>query len=292
MKKYNTRVAPSPTGFFHLGTARTAYHNWLAAKSSGGKFLLRIDDTDTSRNNDKYVNIIHQSLDWMGIDYDDTFKQSSRLFHYKNIAKKLIDAGLAIKDDGAVRLKTDFKLDHWMDFYKNKIKVSQKDVCFSNNQVILKSDGNPTYHFASIIDDIDYDINLIIRGSDHINNTAKQLMILDSLRLINYNKSDNFIDFIHVGLIIKDGKKLSKRDDSSNIISYNGYNPDALLNFILRLGWSHPDSDFDKKSPLINKNKAKQIFFDGKMKTINCKFDNSKLKWLDKKHNQQKHKKQ
>lgn len=284
MKQYNTRVAPSPTGFFHLGTARTAYHNWLAARASGGKFLLRIDDTDKSRNDDKYTKIIYQSLDWLGIDYDNTFCQSSRINHYYNIAQQLLNAGLAIKDNNAIRLKTNFQFNYWKDFYNNKIKVSQKDIQISNNQVILKSDGNPTYHFASVIDDVDYDINLIIRGSDHINNTAKQLTILNALRDINYDKSDNFIDFIHVGLIMKDGKKLSKRDNSSDIMAYNNYNPDALLNFILRLGWAHPNPDFDKICPLIDKDKGKQIFFDGKMKTVNSSFDSNKLKWLDKKY--------
>ena len=284
MKQYNTRVAPSPTGFFHFGTARTAYHNWLAARASGGKFFLRIDDTDVSRNDDKYTQIIYQSLDWLGIDYDNNFNQSSRINHYYGIAQKLLDADLAIKENGAIRLKTGFQCNYWKDFYNNKIKVSLKDIQISNNQVILKSDGNPTYHFASVIDDVDYDINLIIRGSDHINNTVKQLTILNALRDIDYDKSDKFIDFIHVGLIMKDGKKLSKRDDSSDITSYKDHNPDALLNFILRLGWAHPNSDFDKICPLIDKDKAKQVFFDGKMKTVNSSFDSNKLKWLDKKY--------
>jgi glutamyl-tRNA synthetase len=286
MKTYNTRVAPSPTGFFHLGTARTAYHNWLAAKASGGKFILRIDDTDNNRNNDGYTKVIFQSMDWLKIDYDITFTQSSRKNHYMDVANMLVQHDLAFHDDGAIRLKTNYLISDWNDFNANTMAVSQKDNDTSNNLVIIKSDGTPTYHFACVVDDIDYDINLIIRGADHISNTIKQIFIFKALAQINYPKADLPVDFSHVGLIMYKGKKMSKRDGASNLMLYkdNNYNPDAILNFILKLGWSHPDPQFDSKNPLINKDLAKQIFFDGKLRAANCSFDQNRLDWLNKKY--------
>lgn len=292
MNIFNTRVAPSPTGHFHLGTARTAYHNWLAARASGGKFILRIDDTDQNRNNDDYVTLIYNALDWLGIDYDDTFKQSDRIQHYKDVALLLIDNGMAVFDGSAIRLNVNFTLDHWKDFYGNKIAITDKDYDFSRNLVLIKSDGFPTYNFSSIVDDIDSNINLIIRGSDHISNTSKQMFVLHALNMINYGgKKNHYLDFCHVGLImVKDpdtGKqvKLSKRNSASNLMDYkdSGFVPDAILNAVLKLGWAHKDPNFDRDYPLIDKNTAKKFFFDGNLKTTNCSFDVNKLNFLNKK---------
>lgn len=292
MNIFNTRVAPSPTGHFHLGTARTAYHNWLAARASGGKFILRIDDTDQNRNNDDYVTLIYNALDWLGIDYDDTFKQSDRIQHYKDVALLLIDNGMAVFDGSAIRLNVNFTLDHWKDFYGQKIAITDKDYDFSRNLVLIKSDGFPTYNFSSIVDDIDSNINLIIRGSDHISNTSKQMFVLHALNMINYGgKKDHYLDFCHVGLImVKDpdtGKqvKLSKRNSASNLMDYkdSGFVPDAILNAVLKLGWAHKDPNFDRDYPLIDKNTAKKFFFDGNLKTTNCSFDVNKLNFLNKK---------
>lgn len=292
MNIFNTRVAPSPTGHFHLGTARTAYHNWLAARASGGQFILRIDDTDQNRNNDDYVTLIYNALDWLGIDYDHTFKQSDRIQHYKDVALQLIDNGMAIFDGDAIRLNADFTLDHWSDFYGKKIPITDKDYDFSKNLVLIKSDGFPTYNFSSIVDDIDYNINLIIRGSDHISNTSKQMFVVHALNMINYGgKNDHHLDFCHVGLImVKDpdtGKqvKLSKRNSASNLMDYkdNGFVPDAILNAVLKLGWAHKDPNFDRDYPLIDKHTAKKFFFDGNLKTTNCSFDVNKLNFLNKK---------
>lgn len=292
MKTYNTRVAPSPTGHFHLGTARTAYHNWLAARATGGKFILRIDDTDQNRNNDDYVDLIYTALDWLGIDFDDTFKQSGRLDHYKDVAHQLMSKNLAIKDGDAIRLNADFALDGWNDFYGKRIPITDKDSDFSKNLVLIKSDGYPTYNFSSIVDDIDSGINLVIRGSDHISNTSKQMFVLQALNNINYaGSSTHSIDFCHVGLImVKDidtGKqvKLSKRNSASNLMDYkdNGFVPDAILNAVLKLGWAHKDANFDRDFPVIDKDTAKKYFFDGNLKTTNCSFDPNKLNFLNKK---------
>lgn len=292
MKTYNTRVAPSPTGHFHLGTARTAYHNWLAARATGGKFILRIDDTDQNRNNDDYVKLIYIALDWLGIDFDDTFKQSDRISHYKDIAVQLIDKNLANWDGDAIRLNANFDLNSWNDFYGKKIPITSKDSDFAKNLVLIKSDGYPTYNFSSIVDDIDSGINLVIRGSDHISNTSKQMFVLQALNDINYAGSVNHtIDFCHVGLImVKDidtGKqvKLSKRNSASNLMDYkdNDFLPDAILNAVLKLGWAHKDANFDRDYPIISKDIAKKYFFDGNLKTSNCSFDVNKLNFLNKK---------
>lgn len=285
-KQLNTRVAPSPTGFFHLGTARTAYHNWLAARASGGKFILRIDDTDQARNNDDYTKIIYQAMDWLGLDFDYTFTQSSRNSHYLRVAQDLVAKDLAFYDDGAIRLKTNFMINSWTDWYGNNTTVSTKDGDIANSLVIVKSDGYPTYHFACVIDDIDHDINLIIRGADHISNTVKQLFVIKALQALGYDKSDRAIDFTHVGLIMASGKKMSKRDGDSNLMLYQdqGFIPDAILNFILKLGWSHPDATFDSKYPLVNKDLACDVFLQGKLKAANCTFDKNKLLWLNKKY--------
>lgn len=286
MTPQNTRVAPSPTGFFHLGTARTAYHNWLAAKATGGQFLLRIDDTDAVRNNPEFTQLIYQAMEWLGLDFDATFEQSSRKSHYLTVAQLLVDKGLAVLADGAIRLKTDYVVDTWADGYKNVMAVSQKDNDISNALVLIKSDGNPTYHFASVVDDVDYQITLIIRGADHISNTIKQLFILRALTDSGYVSTLPPIDFLHVGLIMADGKKMSKRDGSSNLLIYqqNHYHPDAILNYILKLGWSHPDPTFDSKYPVIDKDLATRMFFEGRLKATNCSFDARKLDWLNKKH--------
>lgn len=291
MNTFNTRVAPSPTGHFHLGTARTAYHNWLAARSTGGKFILRIDDTDQNRNNDAYVDLIYTALDWLGIDYDYTFRQSDKIKHYKDIAIALVDAGMAVYDGDAIRLKTSYTLDKWTDFTNKVIPITNKDADFANNLVLIKSDGYPTYNFATIVDDVDTDINLVIRGADHIANTSKQVFVLQALADLKYkNASRNNMAFCHVGLImVKDPItqkmiKLSKRNAASNLMAYkdNDYLPDAVLNAVLRLGWAHKDAMFDKIHPTVNKDLAKQLFFQGNLKFANCSFDPAKLISLDK----------
>lgn len=290
--KYNTRIAPSPTGFFHLGTARVAYHNWLMARATGGKFIVRIDDTDDNRNDQAYVDLIYKSLDWLGLNYDDTFTQSSRFAHHKDVAYLLLDKGFAQKDGDAIRLKTDYVLSTWKDMTDVTVKVSADDMKFAQNQVILKSNQSPIYHFASIVDDVDTDINLILRGADHISNTSKQLYILKALADAGYNNAQlDMFQFCHVGLItVPDdtGKmvKLSKRDKRASFTQYqvDGYSKDAILNAVLRLGWAHSDPNFDKIQPLVNVDDALKFVLQGKFKNKNAAFDLSKMNSLDKKY--------
>lgn len=292
--KYNTRIAPSPTGFFHLGTARVAYHNWLMARATGGKFIVRIDDTDNKRNDNDYVDLIYSALKWLGIDYDDTFTQSSRTAHYKSVADLLLSKGLAVRDGDAIRLNSTYVLDSWSDFNGDVIKVSQNDIDFAQKQVLIKSDGTPIYHFASIIDDLDTDINLVMRGADHLSNTSKQLFILKALIDAGYtNKSMSDIAFSHVGLImVKDDQnkmiKLSKRNKVASLMHYkdNGVLPQSVLNAVLRLGWAHKDPNFDRSYPLVDKDDAIKNILGGNFKIKNATFDVDKLHSLDKKFKQ------
>jgi len=277
-KKFNTRIAPSPTGNMHLGTARTAYFNYLASRSTGGKFILRVDDTDLDRSDDKFLDSIFGSLDWLGLNTDAVYYQSKRLDVYTDYLNRLLDSGKAIKKDGAVFLNYDFKDDSWVDGIKGKINISDNDLVAASNLVLWKSDGMPTYHFASVVDDIDLDINCVIRGVDHISNTAKQIAIYRAL-------GADLPVYFHVGLLTAvDGKKLSKRHGASSVVDYQDSNtPAAMLNYMLRMGWS-PSLD-NKENSVISKDKALRMFWDeGKMKPSPAKLDTNKLKWYNKKH--------
>lgn len=284
MTSYNTRIAPSPTGYFHLGTARTAYFNYLVARATGGKFILRIDDTDTDRNNDAYYKCIFDTFDWLDLKFDELHYQSKRLNFYHDIANKLIDKGRATKlDDGAVTLDTSDVLStpkSWTDGIMGNVKVSDDDRKNMQNLVLIKSNGMPTYNFASILDDVDLKINWIIRGVDHIKNTPKQIAILMALQGI---LDTDQINFTHVGLIhhIVDGKsvKMSKRDGALGVLDYrdNGYSNDAFLNHIMKLGWGHSDSLFDKKYKTISRAQAIDLILQGKFRSVAATHDSKKL---------------
>lgn len=284
----NTRIAPSPTGHFHLGTARTAYFNWLAARSTGGKFTLRIDDTDMSRNNDDHVTMIYDTMAWLGLDFDVTFKQSDRLDRYSKVADMLLDAGFATKRDGAIFFNPKTPdvlptLDAWNDGISGIIRTpNSRDGI--DNMVLIKSDGTPSYHFATVVDDRDFGIDWIIRGVDHIPNTVKHKYIDRAIMIVT--GVDRTIRYSHVGLIHYKGKKLSKRDGASGLDYYrnDGYRPDAMLNALLMLGWGQTDPLFDKKYPLVDKQLAVKLFPDGKMKNYESSFNLDKLKWFNKKY--------
>ena len=287
---YVTRIAPSPTGMFHLGTARTAYFNWLAARASGGRFILRIDDTDAARNDDAYVDVILDAMSWLGLKYDAMFRQSDRADVYDHYVNLLLNADLAYRDGTAVRLKPVATRLAWKDMIAGNIKITDSDHKNADGLVLIRSDGTPTYHFASIVDDIDTGVNLIIRGTDHINNTSKQLAIITALDMV-LTTPVHPIDFAHVGLIdhMVDGKrkKMSKRDDAASLLRYRdlGYSPDAILNFILRLGWSPSDANFDKKVRMLDRDMAVKMFLtDGRMRNSPVLFDPVMLDTLDRRY--------
>jgi glutamyl-tRNA synthetase len=300
MVKYNTRIAPSPTGTFHVGTARTALFNWLAARATGGSFLLRIDDTDGERNRPEYVDVILKSMDWLGLDYDDMFYQSKRLpCNYLDPANALVEAGYADRlYNGAVALKWhDWMGGDWHDEIAGQMQITEtqrnqidgwivdKEGVKNRTRLILLRGGDkldlPTYQFASVVDDYDYNINYIIRGGDHINNTSKQVAIWRALQRLKDRDNQPIPKFAHVGLIFKDKKKMSKRDGAASLLDYRDkdYNPEALFSFLVRLGWS-PKID-NKENSLITRERALKMFLtEGNMRNQNANFDAQKLEYL------------
>ncbi len=291
--KFNTRIAPSPTGMFHLGTARTAYFNWLAARGSGGRFVLRIDDTDENRNNEDYVKVIFEALDWLGLDYDEVYRQSDRHDTYRDILNDLVKADYAYLDDGAYRLRLDPIKDGipnpWTDGIVGPCKISDNAFEMIDGLVLWRSDDTPTYHFASVVDDITMDINRVIRGDDHKNNTAKQIAIAVAIGDVLLDGALPIPAYDHLGLIMvnKDGKrsKMSKRDDAASLLAHRdaGVSADAMRNFMLRLGWGPVnDANFDRHTPFVSIEKAREIFLSGSMKASPVLFDEAKLKFYAK----------
>jgi len=277
---YNTRIAPSPTGDMHIGTARTAYFNWLAARASGGKFYLRIDDTDQKRNDPAFVKVILETMDWLGLNSDDTFYQSNRFDRYSSLAKEFLDKGMAsIKDGATILLLPNGNLpDKWTDMVKGDIAITTNDIENTDGIVLIKSDGSPSYNWSSVIDDIDYDINLVIRGTDHITNTSRQALLYHCL-----GKTPP--KYAHVSLIGYKGKPMSKRDGAASMLHYRnaGYDPDAMLNFLARLGWG-PTVD-DKSTVMLDKTRMIELFLTGgKMRNAFSGFDLSKLESFDRKY--------
>jgi glutamyl-tRNA synthetase len=278
---YHTRIAPSPTGDLHIGTARTAYFNWLAAKATGGTFTLRIDDTDQKRNNEDSVKVIYDVMDWLGLSHDRTFRQSDRFDRHKE-ALDLIDT-IQDNKDTAVRLyledaKRAALPRVWHDEVVGDVKITDDDLDRMQNMVLIKSDGTPTYNWSSVVDDMDTGINLILRGSDHITNTSKQVVLFHLL-------GAKMPKFAHVGLISQGGKLLSKSEGSTSMLHYKnaGYDPDAMLQFLARLGWA-PRVD-DKSANHLPRERMIELFFNGgKLKSNQANMDLAKLESLDRKY--------
>jgi glutamyl-tRNA synthetase len=253
VNKLRTRIAPSPTGYFHIGTLRTAYLNYLAAKSTGGEFILRIDDTDSERSKEEYVDYIVKVMGDFNLKPDLVYRQSKRQLYYDQSLFKLLQDGVAkISDDKTIRV---------------------------DQLVIVRSDGTPTYNFASVVDDIDMDINCIIRGSDHIPNLPFQQLLWRSLT------DKPFPQIHHVGLLFEGGKKLSKRIGNGDIAAYEKYNKDAILNWVLRLGWSHKDPNFDQTHPIVTRDLALKLFWEGNLQPSQSSINIGKLNWYNKKYN-------
>lgn len=287
----NTRYAPSPTGDIHLGNCRTGYFNWLAARATGGKFILRIDDTDQDRHNENAVQVIYDVMKWLGLDYDYTFRQSDGLSRYIDVAHWMLANNKAYRaDNGAILLKLDNTMPNsWHDTIAGDIAITDKDKSVIDGLVLLKGNSWPTYHFASVVDDIFSKIDWVIRGKDHITNTAKQVAIIHALK--DWGSDVVIPKYTHVGLIFHNvldtntnkmiKKKMSKRDNAASLLYYrdNGYDPDALLNFMLRMGWGMNDDN------LIDKTRAIDVFLtQGKMRNSDAGFDQAKLDSFNKKY--------
>jgi len=265
------RFAPSPTGYLHIGSARTALFNWLYARSRGGKFLLRIEDTDRVRSEEKFLDEILADLKWLGIGWDEEpFRQSERFGVYRSAAESLVKSGKAYREGEAFIFRIEKgRTVAFDDMIHGEVSVSTDDI---KDQVLIKSDGSPAYNFCCVIDDAHMRITHIIRGDDHLSNTPKQVLFYEALGLAAPK-------FGHMPLIMgQDGAKLSKRHCGVSVEEYRagGYLPEALVNYLLLLGWS---CGGDREIiPLAEAVKA----FDIKdMKGVQAKFDILKLKWMN-----------
>jgi glutamyl-tRNA synthetase len=309
--KVRTRFAPSPTGYLHVGGARTALFSWAYARRHGGKFILRIEDTDLERSTAESVQAILDSMRWLGLDWDEgPFFQMQRLARYKEVAAQLIAAGHAYYDymsreelealrqeqlsknlkpkyDGrwrpdrakgktppkgvapVVRFVTPESGEvGWDDLVKGPISFPNAEL---DDLVLLRADGVPTYNFGVVVDDLDMDITHVIRGDDHVNNTPRQIHIFNAL-------GRALPQFAHVPMILgADGERLSKRHGAVSVMQYRdeGYLPEALVNYLARLGWSHGDDE------VFSKEKFVQWFDLAHVSRSPAQFNPEKLAWLN-----------
>jgi glutamyl-tRNA synthetase len=264
-------MAPSPTGFVHIGTVRTFLFNWLFARGQGGECLLRIENTDTSREVAEATEQIQRSLSWLGIEWDGpvTF-QLDRMDDCRALAQRLVDEGKAYEDEGAIRFRMpDEGTTGWDDLVRGRID-------FPNDQledvVLVRSDGRPTYNFASPVEDMLDGITHVIRGQDHVSNTPKQILIL---RALGHEPPL----YAHVPDVLgNDGKKLSKRHGAQSVDDFrrDGYIPEALVNFLARLGWS-----WDDQTEVFTRAELVERFTLERVSPSPAIFDYAKLDWLN-----------
>src|SRR4051812_21332273 len=282
-----TRFAPSPTGFLHLGGARTALFAWAYARRHGGQFILRIEDTDTERSTQAAVQAILDAMAWLGLDYDEgPFYQTQRMDRYSAVVDDLLVRGLAYRCyvqpdeldalraaqlargekpryDGrwrpenaagmtppegvspVIRFKNPLEGSvAWDDRVKGRIEIDNSEL---DDLVIMRSDGMPTYNFGVVVDDLDMHISHVVRGDDHVNNTPRQINVI---RALGFEPPV----YAHVPTVLgEDGQKLSKRHGAVSVMQYDdmGYVPEAMVNFLARLGWSHGDAEIFTRDELV-----------------------------------------
>ena len=309
--KIRTRFAPSPTGYLHIGGARTALFSWAYARRHGGTFVLRIEDTDLERSTQRSVQAILDGMQWLGLDWDEgPVFQMQRLARYKEVAEQLIAAGHAYYDymsreelealrkeqaakgekpryDGrwrpersrgkpippgvkpVVRFRTPEEGEvGWDDLVKGPVSFPSAEL---DDLVLLRADGVPTYNFGVVVDDLDMDITHVIRGDDHVNNTPRQIHIFRAL-------GRELPRFAHVPMILgADGERLSKRHGATSVMEYKtlGYLPEALVNYLARLGWSHGNDEIFSKRQLVE-------WFDlAHVSRSAAQFNPEKLAWIN-----------
>lgn len=265
------RFAPSPTGYLHIGSARTALFNWLYARHNNGKFLLRIEDTDKERSKDEFLEEIMASLKWLSMDWDgELVFQSKRIDIYKTYAKKLLDKGLAYLEGPAIIFKVEKeKTVAFDDIIRGRVEFSTNDI---KDQVLMKSDGTPTYNFACVVDDSEMQITHVIRGEDHISNTPKQVMLYEALGL-------QVPQFAHIPLILsKDGGRLSKRHGATSISEYKnmGFLSEAIVNYLALMGWA-PGNDVE----ILPLQETIKLFDVKDVNKNGAIFDMDKLSWMN-----------
>lgn len=305
-----TRFAPSPTGMLHIGGVRTALFSWLQARRHGGKFILRIEDTDLERSTPEAVRVILEGMEWLGLTADEgPYYQTQRFDRYKQVIEQMLAAGTAYRCyctkeelealraeqmarkqkpryDGRWRDRTDSRpgVDPVIRF-KNPLEghvvvedLVHGDVTFANAElddlIIARADGTPTYNFCVVVDDMDMGVTHVIRGDDHLNNTPRQINMLRAL-------GAKPPAYAHVPMILgPDGAKLSKRHGAVSVLEYEkaGFLPDALLNYLVRLGWSHGDQEFFTREEMI------RLFDIADVNKSASAFNPDKLLWLNQQH--------
>jgi glutamyl-tRNA synthetase len=301
-----TRFAPSPTGYLHVGGARTALFSWLYARKHGGQFVLRIEDTDLERSTKESVNAILEGMTWLGLEYDQgPFYQTERFERYSEVIQQLMEKGLAYRcncskerleelRDEAMKRKAKPRYDghcrgkevdpnepHVIRFANPLDGAVVVDdlvrgkVTFDNTElddlIIQRTDGSPTYNLTVVVDDMDMEINVVIRGDDHLNNTPRQINILQAL-------GQEPPKYAHVPMILgDDGARLSKRHGAVSVVQYreDGYLPEALLNYLVRLGWSHGDQEVFSLDEMI------ELFDIDAVNKGASTFNTEKLLWLN-----------
>jgi glutamyl-tRNA synthetase len=264
-------MAPSPTGLLHIGGVRTFLFNWLFARAQGGEVLLRIENTDTSREVAEATEQIQRSLAWLGIDWDGNVHfQLDRMEDAQRFAGQLVEEGKAYEDEGAIRFRMpDEGTTGWDDVIRGRIEVENEHL---DDLVILRSDGRPTYNFANPVDDMLDGITHVIRGQDHISNTPRQHQILRAL-------GAEPPVYAHAPDVLgTDGKKLSKRHGAQSVEDFRdeGYIPEALVNFLARLGWA-----YDDKTEVFSREELLRLFDLERVSPSPAVFDYQKLAWLN-----------
>jgi len=272
------RFAPSPTGYLHVGGARTALFNWLYARRHGGTFILRIEDTDVQRSSWEMVSGILDGLKWLGIDWDEgpevdgphaPYFQSERLEQYRAAARDLVARGLAYEEEGAIRFKVPLGRTVFTDSVHGPIEFDNEHI---ENFVILRSDSHPTYHLSVVVDDIDMRVTHVIRGDDHISNTPKHVLLFQA-----FGAAPPI--FAHVPLIMgPDKKRLSKRHGATSVMEYEkqGYLPEAMFNFLALLGWGTGSDD-----EMLSREELVQRFTLEGISGGNAVFSTEKLDWFN-----------
>jgi glutamyl-tRNA synthetase len=265
------RMAPSPTGFLHIGNVRTALFNWLFARHEGGEFRLRIENTDTSREVAEATQQIQDSLRWLGLDWDcDVTFQLDRQEESAEMARRLVEEGKAYEDEGAIRFRMpDEGVTAWDDAVRGRIEFPNEKL---EDLVVLRSDGRPTYNFASPLEDVWDGITHVIRGEDHISNTPKQINIIRAL-------GAEPPVYAHVSHVLgADGKSLSKRHGSVTVDEFRhaGYYAPALMNFLALLGWS-----YDDRTTIMSRDELVERFSLDRVVPSPATFDYDKLDWMN-----------